>query len=135
MKTSKWILCLGGTLILLLPLMVMAQSGGAAPNPGLLEKIGSWLQNNFLIAGGGLLLGLVPSLWKLGVKKFAHSAAPVCKEVSEFFSDLATLSSAVDNAIKEDGKIEQNSIAEVIAAGKEVIAEGKDVIISIKPKK
>lgn len=130
---KKLVRLLSLLVILLLPLAVLAQSGTDAPT-GIFSKIGEWFSNGWLYTAIGVLLALIPYAITLGVKKFAHNATPIFKEVGEFFTDLSSLSSAIDNAIKDDGKIEQNSIKEVLDAGKEVIAEGKDVIISIKPK-
>ena len=68
------------------------------------------------------------------IKSISGKAAVVLKETGDTFIGGTNFSSVVHKAIKEDGTIEQNSIAEAIKAGKEVIAEANDVILSIKPK-
>ena len=89
--------------------------------------------------GTGLIFGIVSGIlakhgWTLIIKKIAKKTAEVSVALEDFFGDVGSFAGKVDNAIKENGTIDQNSIQEVLAAGKEVIAEGKDVIISIKPK-
>lgn len=69
------------------------------------------------------------------IKAFSGKSSVVLKEIGETFIGGSNFFSVVNQAIKDDGSINQNSIAQVIASGKEVIAEANDVIISIKPKK
>lgn len=102
---------------------------------GLFSKIGGWIQGGAI----SLLVAFIGGIaakhgWTIIAKKIAKKGAIITKEVGEFFADSSTFFTVLDSAIKDDGKIDQNSIKEVLAAGKEVLAEGKDVIISIKPK-
>lgn len=137
MKILKFLLFFGGTMILLLTFQnVMAQNADAVQAaPSFFQKIGNWIQGN-LMGMGVIFIGgiLAKSGWTLIIKKIAAKGAVITKEVGEFFTDSSSFLTAVDGAIKDDGTIQQNSIAEVLSAGKQVIAEGKDVIISIKPK-
>lgn len=69
------------------------------------------------------------------VKIFSKRAAQITKEVGEFLLDTSTVFNKVDEAIRDDGTLIENSVKDVIAAGKEAIAEFEDVIVVIKPKK
>ena len=138
MKNFRWILFFAVIAMLISPFLVLAQSPGQViveQGPGLFQKIGSWIQDNVL----GVLITFVVGIlaqhgWTLVIKRLANKGAIVTKEIGEFFTDSSNFMNVLDNAIKDDGKIDQNSVKEVLAAGKEVLAEGKDVIISIKPK-
>lgn len=130
------IFCSAILLILLLPFHGMAQEAvTTAVQGGFFHRIGDWMKNN-AIEVGVTIIGtlLAKNGWSQIIKKFAHKGAEVTKEIGEFFADGSTFLATLDNAIKEDGTIVQNSVPELLSAGKAVIAEGKDVIISIKPK-
>ncbi len=135
MKNLKLVLFFGVIIILLLTFQAQAQEVVTGEKTGLFSKIGGWIQGGAI----SLLVAFIGGIaakhgWTIIAKKIAQKGAVITKEIGEFFGDTSTLLQTVDNAIKDDGTIEQNSIKEVLAAGKEVIAEGKDVIISIKPK-
>lgn len=136
MKNSIWLLFLGVILILLLPFQSQAQEAiQEAAKTGLFTKIGEWFKNQATGIGFGLLMTYLGSKGYLAViKKIANKGATITKEVGELFADSSIFLAKLDTAIKDDGTIQQNSVQELIAAGKDVIAEGKDVIISIKPK-
>jgi hypothetical protein len=135
MKNLRWVLFFAA-MILVIPLM--AQVGVDAPpeiKTGLMAKVWTW----FVSQGQGFLGGLVFAFaakqgWTLIIKKVASKGALITKELGELMADSSVLLSAVDKSIKEDGSIDQNSVKEVLAAGKEVYVELKDVAISIKPK-
>lgn len=136
MKNLRWVLFFAGLLILLLPFQSQAQEVvQEAAKSGFFSKIGDWL----ISQGQGFLGGLVFAYaakqgWTLIIKKVASKGALITKELGELMSDSSVLLSAVDKSIKDDGSIDQNSVKEVLAAGKEVYVELKDVAISIKPK-
>lgn len=138
MKNLKLILFFASTLILLLIFQNgMAQDPGAISPvqvPTLFQKMWVWIMSQGTGMMLGIIVGLIPKGWSLLLKAFAKRGALITKELGELMSDSSVLLGAVDKSIKEDGSIEQNSVKEVIAAGKEVIAELKDVTISIKPK-
>jgi hypothetical protein len=134
MKNSHLTLFFAVLLIHILPFHAEAQDA-LQSSPRLFHRIGDWLKSNALELGIAFIGGLIAkSGWTLTIKAFARKGAVITKEVGEFFTDSSTFLIAVNNAIKDDGSIEQNNIDDAIAAGKEVIAEGKDVIISIRPK-
>ena len=127
MKILKFLLFFGGTMILLLTFQnVMAQNADAVQAaPSFFQKIGNWIQGN-LMGMGVIFIGgiLAKSGWTLIIKKIAAKGAVITKEVGEFFTDSSSFLTAVDGAIKDDGTIQQNSIAEVLSAGKQVSAVG-----------
>ncbi|MBV5334408.1 MAG: hypothetical protein JZU49_01200 [Sulfuricurvum sp.] len=136
MKNFKWILFFAVILILISPFLSSAQTAiEASQQPGLFQKVGTWIQSNLIGVGTVFVFGIMAKEgWSLAIKSIANKGATITKEVGEFFTDSSVFLSTLDNAIKADGTIEQNSVKELLAAGKEVLAEGKDVIISIKPR-
>jgi len=72
--------------------------------------------------------------WTLTIKKFAKAGKYITKEVGEAFLESSNFLEVLDNAIRDDGKLKENSARELIDAGKRVVAEGKDVVVIIKKK-
>lgn len=107
------------------------------------QKIGDKVDNLWGKAKDGginLVIGLIVGLfakrgWTLVIKKIANKGKTIMKEIGETFIGGSNFFNVLDNSIRSDGKLEENSIKELLKAGKEVIAEANDVIISIKPKK
>lgn len=90
---------------------------------------------------GGLSIGIafvfglfVSKSWSIIIKKVAGRASVVLKEGSEVLLAGSRLTTAINQAIKDNGKLEENSIPEVWASGKEVVAEFDDFVVSLKPK-
>lgn len=134
MKNFHWTLFFAVLLILILPFHAEAQDV-LQSSPGLFHRVGDWIKSNAMEMGIAFIGGLMAKGgWTLIIKAFARKGAVITKEVGEFFTDSSTFLIAVNNAIRDDGSIEQNNIDDAISAGKEVIAEGKDVIISIRPR-
>ena len=136
MKNLRLMLFLVLGLTLLLPFHSQAQEvAQAVASPGLFQKVADWFQSNMIQTAVVILSTL---LAKHGItqiiKNFAARGAVITKEVGELFAGSSTFLATLDGAIKDDGSIEQNSVQELIAAGKTVVAEGKDVVLSIKPK-
>ena len=131
MKNLKWVLFFVALLILLSPFQSQAQE-----TSGLLSKIGnlfgSGITGLVVVFVGGIL---AKHGWTQIVKSIAAKGTVITKEVGELFADSSKFFGVLDQSINDDGTIKQNSVQELINAGKEVIAEGKDVIVSIKPKK
>lgn len=73
--------------------------------------------------------------WTLILKRIANRGKVILKEIGEFASSGSNFLDILDNKIRDDGTLAENSIKDLIDAGKPLIAEGKDVIISIHPKK
>lgn len=136
MKNFKLILFFVVGLILLFTFQTMAQGGTADTSPPtIFQKALIWIQSQ---AAGTILAFLAGIMarkgWTLTIKAFAKKGALITKELGELMTDSSVLLAAVDKSIKDDGSIEQNSVKEVLAAGKEVVAELKDVKIVITPK-
>lgn len=72
--------------------------------------------------------------WTLALKRIAGVTGTVTQEIGETFLAGSHFFRTLDESIEADGKLKQNSMAELLRDGREVIAEAKDVIISIKPK-
>lgn len=117
-------------------------SASVPDSPSTLQKVTGVFGDLWSNAKGGainLVVGLVVGLfakkgWTLVIKKIAQKGAIITKEIGETFIGGSNFFSVLDHSIKADGKLEENSMKELLKAGKEVIAEANDVIISIKPK-
>jgi len=72
--------------------------------------------------------------WALIIDKYSKKGTIIFKEVGEFFFSLSDLSKKIDQSIKDNGSLNENSLKEAITAGKVVRAELDDVIIVIRPK-
>ena len=102
-------------------------------------KIGDWLSEQANAVIVGLALSFISGLfvkkgWSVMLDKFSQKAKVITKELGETFMAGSVFFEKVDQSIHDDGSIDQNSLKEALAAGKEVYIEGKDVIASFKPK-
>jgi len=132
MKNSIFLKSSVVVILLLLTFPVLAQTN---PEPGLFQRIGNWFTGGVTSLVITFIAGIFAKKgWSQIIKSFAHKTAEVTKEVGELFTNISQFSAILDNSIKEDGTIEQNSVKELLNSGKSIVAEGKDVIISIKPK-
>jgi len=148
MKNLILIFLLAQLLILPLGLAIASQTAQSATEAnyettnqptvektGFFKRIWNTAKENGLEIGISFVVGLFA---KNGITKtikmFSGKAAVILKETGETFIGGSNFFRTVEAAIKDDGTYKENSIADVIAAGKEVIAEANDVIISIKPK-
>lgn len=135
MKNLKLVLCFVAGLILLLTFQSQAQEVvETVTKSGLFAQIGDWIKGNIFSLSIGFGVGLIPAAIRLSVKAIARKGAVFFTELSHLAGDTATLCDTVDKAIKEDASIDQNSIKEVIAAGKEVVVELKDMKAVFTPK-
>lgn len=121
--------------LLVLPFALLAQDPSAVTSGGFFAKVKAWgIDQMFGILVGWVSLFLGRKGYLKIIKLGAQKVETVSVQLSEFFSELGLMASKVDDAIKDDNTVDQNSLKEAIEAGKHVIVEGKDVIISIKPK-
>jgi len=107
-----------------------------APQLGFFQKI--W--NNAKDSGIWVLVMYVAGiLSKNGVTKtiklIAGKTTIVTKELSDVSLSVSNFAGLVDNAIKNDGSVDQNSLKEAAAAGKTVMVEAKEAWVQIIPKK
>ena len=117
-------------LLLVLPFQSHAQEATS-----LFSKIGSWLTGGVTGLAVVFVSGILAKHgWTQIIKIIGAKGTVITKEVGELFADSSKFLAVLDQSIQDDGTIKQNSVSEIIAAGKEIIAEGKDVIISIRPK-
>ena len=106
-----------------------------AEKVGFFDRILGKVKEGAVSIGIGMIVGLFAKKgWTLIIKKISSKACIVTKEIGEMFIGGSNFFNVLDKSIKSDGKLEENSIKELLAAGKMVIAEANDVIISIKPK-
>jgi len=106
-----------------------------APKQGFFQKIVKSVKDNAVEFGVAFIFGMfAKGGWTLLAKKIANKAAIISREVGETFLSGSLFLNTLDQSIRDDGSLKENSVKELLAAGKEVITEAKDVIISIKPK-
>lgn len=72
--------------------------------------------------------------WSLILKRFAGKGKFIMKEVGEFAEEGQNWFGVLESKIADDGRFKENTIKDLISAGKPVLAEFKDVVVSIKPK-
>ena len=72
--------------------------------------------------------------WTQVIKKIASRGTIITKELSEFLAATSDGLATIDKAIRTDGKLEEDSLSEILASKKKFVAELNDVIVSIKPK-
>lgn len=134
MKTSRLVLFLTVLFLLSLPFLSLAQTPGEAATPGFFSKALTWVQNNLIGLLGGSLFTMIPLAIRMKIKSLAHKGSIVMKEIGELCLDSSDFLSVIDNSIKEDGKLVENNVTELVQSGKKLIVQGKDVKISISQK-
>ena len=122
-------------ILMILSFPLLAQDASAVPAPGLFAKISTWLQSQ----AAGVMLTFVCGFMAKGgytaiVKKIAAKGAVLFTNLEHFSGDAAALCNVVDKSIKDDNSVDQNSIKEVIAAGKQVIVDTKEMTAVFTPK-
>ncbi len=139
MKNLKLVLLFGGTMLLLMfltPLMAGAQEiVETGAKTGLFSKIGTWLQSQ----ASGLILTFVCGFLAKGgytaiIKKIAAKGTVFFTQLEHFSGDAASLCDLVDKSVKADNTIDQNSISEVVAAGKTMVVDTKNFKAVFTPK-
>lgn len=86
----------------------------------------------------GAVAGVIVTFFRkkgVNLKAIFSKASKITKEIGEAFLETSDVFAEADKAIKDDGKLVENSVKDVIAAGKEAVLEWKDVIVVVKPKK
>lgn len=81
----------------------------------------------------GIIFLFLPSIPAI-ISKIADKGKTISLELGEAFLQTSKTFESVDNAIKNDNKIDANELNDIIAQGKKAVIDFKDVIISIKPK-
>ena len=93
----------------------------------LLIEHGDWIAT--------LIFGLLGGHFIKNFKKYMKKGGTFTKQLGEAFLATSDVFEKIDQSIKEDGSFKENSIAEIIAEGKEAFIEWEDVVLHIKPKK
>jgi hypothetical protein len=96
--------------------------------------VSGWAQGGALVVIAGAIIAFARKR-KINLKAIFSRAAVITKEIGEAFLATSNAFDKADNAIKEDNKLIENSVKDVIEAGKEAVLEWTDVIVTIKPKK
>lgn len=135
MKNSIRLLFSVAVLMLALPFLSHAQEVSPAISGGFFAKIKDWVTGN-LLEMAVVMISTLMGKWGVTkvIKSIAHRGSIVLKELGELSTDTAILLEKIDNAINDDNTIKQNSIKEVLDAGRDVVAELNDVKIIFKPK-
>jgi hypothetical protein len=96
-------------------------------------NISEWAIGGVAIAIAGFIVTL---LRKKGfnTKAFLGRSARITKEIGEALLETSDVLLVASKAINDDNKLIENSVKDVIEAGKEAVLEWKDVIMVIKPK-
>ena len=137
MKNLRWVFFFAAAFLLMLPFLSSAQTADAVQTaPGLFAKISTWVQSQAM----GVFLTFVCGFLAKGgytaiIKKVAAKGTVFFTELSHFSGDAAALCDVVDKSIKADNTVEQDSIKEVLAAGKQVVVATKDMTAVFTPKK
>ena len=71
----------------------------------------------------------------LSLKKLLSNGAEITKELGEAFLATSDVLKKANEAIKADGSLKENSVQELINAGKTAKLEWEDVVLTIKPKR
>lgn len=140
MKNLIYAMLLSLTMLIAIPASANQSTGEETQTEqvekkGLFGKVKDWAANTGWVLGIGIVVGIFGKDGMLLVKKVAHRGSSISKEIGEALLETSDFLNVVDNAIKDDGKLKENSAKEFLQAGKPVITEWKDVIVTIKPKK
>lgn len=80
----------------------------------------------------GLLIGFIPKAITV-IKAIASKGETISLKLSTAFADTAKTFTDVNEAIKNDDKIDGNELKEIMDQGKKAILSFKDAIVEIKP--
>lgn len=106
----------------------------------LLNFLGMDLSAWFTGAGAIGIIGIIVTILRkrgyiTNVKFWTKKLAVITQELGEAFLETADVFEAMDNAVKENGNLQENKVKEILEQGKEAKMEWKDVIVIFKPKK
>ena len=98
--------------------------------------VSGWLTGAGLTVVVGIIVTVLRKKGYIGSIKFwAKRIGVITQQIGEALLETSDVFEKIDEAIKDDGTLKENSIKEILAEGKEAIVEWKDAIVSIKPKK
>ena len=96
--------------------------------------ISDWAKGGALIAVIGTIITIIRKKG-INIKLILNRASDITEEIGEAFLATSNALDQADQAIKGNGRLIENSVKDVIAAGKKAVIEWEDVIMEIKPKK
>ena len=94
-----------------------------------------WLSGLGVVGMAGII---VTYLRKRGyiqsVKFWAKKLEVITQKIGEALLETSDVFGAMDDAIKENGQLKENSVKDIIKEGKEAVMEWKDAMVTIKSK-
>ena len=98
--------------------------------------ISGWFAGTGLIGVVGIIVTILRKRGYIkSVKFWSKKLSRITQEIGEAFLETSDVFEKIDEAIKDNGRLKENSVKDIIKEGKEAILEWKDVLIVIKPKK
>src|SRR5690554_4239342 len=91
-------------------------------------NISEWAMGGVAVAVAGLIVSFFRRKG-INIKRILGRAAVITEEIGEAFLATSDALEQADSAIKDDGKLIEKSVKDVIAAGKEAVLEWKDVVM------
>lgn len=98
------------------------------------DQFSEWATGGAVVVFVGTIITIIRKRG-INLKGILSKASIITKEIGEAFLASSNALNKADDAIKEDGKLIENSVKDVIKAGKQAVIEWEDVIMTIKPKK
>lgn len=99
----------------------------------LITNVSERAQGGALIAVVGIIVTIIRKR-KIPLKYWLGRGTVITRQTGEAFLSISNVFAKADAALKADGKLNENSVKEVIEAGKQAKIECNDVILEIKPK-
>lgn len=94
-----------------------------------------WLSGTGSIGVVGIIVIILRKRgYIMSVKFWSKRLAIITQEIGEAFLETSDVFEKIDEAIKKNGHLKENSVKELIAEGKQAVLAWKDVVIIIKPK-
>jgi hypothetical protein len=105
-----------------------------------MELLNIFSQFSEWAAGGAtvVVVGVIVTIIRkkgINLKKILGRASDITEEIGEAFLATSNALEQADAAIKDNGRLIESSVKDVIKAGKIAKLEWEDVIMEIKPKK
>ena len=98
--------------------------------------VSAWLAGSGMVVIAGMIVTFLRKKGLISaVKLFSKKMGIITQQIGEAFLESSDVFFEMDRAIKDDGTLIENSVKDVVKAGKEAVIEWEDVILMIKPKK
>jgi hypothetical protein len=97
--------------------------------------ISGWLSGTGSIGVVGIIVIILRKRgYIMSVKFWSKKLEIITHKIGKAFLETSDVFGEMDGAIKDNGRLKENSVKELIAEGREAVLAWKDVIITIKPK-